>query len=342
MKTTPPVADEAQQWLLLLHQLPPKPAYFRVRIWRRLQDLGAVAIKNSVYALPAGEETREDFEWLLREIVDGGGEACICEARIVDGLSDQDIRAQFDEARDADYREIAEEARAITEAARNGDAVPEEARAEIPAKVKRLRKRLAEVAAIDFFGASGRQSAEGVVAEIEARLRPTAGGKAVATEKKVDTGLTGKTWVTRRGVHVDRMACAWLIRRFIDPEAHFKFVGGQSYQPGGDELRFDMFEAEFTHDGDRCTFEVLLDRIGLDDPALRHIGEIVHDIDIKDGKFDRAEAAGIAQVIAGIAMAHDDDEVRLQRSAVVFEDLLTYFRRKRRAVAKTARKEPRP
>jgi hypothetical protein len=321
--------------------LPPKPAYFRVRIWRRLQDLGAVAIKNSVYALPAGEETREDFEWLLREIVDGGGEACICEARMIDGLSDQDVRALFDEARDADYREIAEEARAVAEAGRNNDAVPDEARAEIPAKVKRLRKRLAEVAAIDFFGASGRQSAEGVVAEIEARLRPTAGGKAMATEKKVGAGLTGKTWVTRRGVHVDRMACAWLIRRFIDPDARFKFAGGQAYRPGGDELRFDMFEAEFTHDGDRCTFEVLLDRIGLDDPALRHIGEIVHDIDIKDGKFDRPEAAGIAQVIAGIAMAHDDDEARLQRSAVVFEDLLTYFRRKRRAAAKTARKDQR-
>jgi len=341
MIINPPASDDAQQWLLLLHQLPPKPAYFRVRIWRRLQDLGAVAIKNSVYALPAGEETREDFEWLLREIVDGGGEACICEAKIIDGLSDQDVRTLFDEARDADYREIAEEARAVAEAGRNEDAVPDEARVEIPSKVKRLRKRLAEVAAIDFFGASGRQSAEGVLAEIEARLRPTVGGKAMATEKKVDTGLSGKTWVTRRGVHVDRMACAWLIRRFIDPEARFKFVGAQSYRPGGDELRFDMFEAEFTHDGDRCTFEVLLDRIGLDDPALRHIGEIVHDIDIKDGKFDRPEAAGIAQLIAGIAMAHDDDEARLQRSAVVFEDLLTYFRRKRRATAKTARKDQR-
>jgi hypothetical protein len=341
MKISPPTTIEAQPWLLLLHQLPPKPAYFRVRIWRRLQDLGAVAIKNSVYALPAGDETREDFEWLLREIVDGGGEACICEARMVDGLSDQDIRAQFDEARDADYREIAEEARAVTETARNGDAMPEEARAEISARVKRLRKRLAEIAAIDFFGASGRQTPEGLVAEIEARLRPAAGGKAVATEKNVDTSLTGKTWVTRRGVHVDRMACAWLIRRFIDPDARFKFVGGQSYQPGRDELRFDMFEAEFTHDGDRCTFEVLFDLIGLDDPALRHIGEIVHDIDIKDGKFDRAEAPGIAQVIAGIAMAHDDDEARLQRSAVVFEDLLTYFRRKRRSAAKVSRKEPR-
>jgi hypothetical protein len=341
MNSTTATPVDAQSWLLLLHQLPPKPAYFRVRIWRRLQDLGAVAIKNSVYALPANDETREDFEWLLREIVEGGGEACICEARMVDGLSDQDIRAQFDEARDADYREIADEARAINEAARSSGAVAQGTQADIPAGVKRLRKRLAEVAAIDFFGASGRQTAEGLVAEIEVRLRPPSGGQAMTTEKTADASLVGKIWVTRRGVHIDRMACAWLIRRFIDSDARFKFVGGQSYQPGRDECRFDMFEAEFTHDGDRCTFEVLLDRIGVDDPALRHIGEIVHDIDIKDGKFDRPEAAGIAQVIAGIAMAHDDDGERLARSAVVFEDLLTYFRRKRRAAAKTARKEPR-
>src|SRR5215470_10824654 len=312
MKLIDPTTD-VRPWLLLLHQLPPKPAYFRVRIWRRLQDLGAVAIKNSVYALPAGDETREDFEWLLREIVDGGGEACICEARIVDGLSDQDIRAQFDEARDADYREIADEARAITETGRNSETVSQDAQADITARVKRLRKRLAEVAAIDFFGASGRQTAEGLVAEIEARLRPAPGGKAMAMEKRVDASLIGKIWVTRRGVHVDRMACAWLIRRFIDPDARFKFVGGHSYQPGHDELRFDMFEAEFTHDGDRCTFEVLLDRAGLDDPALRPIAEIVHDVDLKDGKFGRPEVAGIEPLIAGIAQAHRDDDERLAR-----------------------------
>jgi hypothetical protein len=339
MNLTTPTSVDAQSWLLLLHQLPPKPAYFRVRIWRRLQDLGAVAIKNSVYALPANDETREDFEWLLREITEGGGEACICEAKMLDGLSDQDIRAQFDEARDTDYREIADEARAVAEAARNGEAAPQETQADIPARVKRLRKRLAEVAAIDFFGASGRQTAEGVVVEIETRLRPASGGKAMTTEKTADTSLVGKTWVTRRGVHIDRMACAWLIRRFIDADARFKFVGGQSYRPGPEELRFDMFEAEFTHDGDRCTFEVLIERAGLDEPALRHIGEIVHDIDIKDGKFDRPEAAGIAQVIAGIAMAHDDDDARLARSAVIFDDLLTYFRRKRRPAAKAGRKE---
>jgi hypothetical protein len=336
-----PATVAAPPWLLLLHQLPPKPAYFRVRIWRRLHDLGAVAIKNSVYVLPAGDETREDFEWLLREIADGGGEACICEARMIDGLTDQDIRAQFDEARDADYREIADEARAIADAGGKADGLSDEARSEIAGRVKRLRKRLAEVVSIDFFGAGGRETAEGLVAELEARLRPAASGEAAvpATASQSVAQLKNKTWVTRRGVHIDRMASAWLVRRFIDPDARFKFVGGQSYRPVRDELRFDMFEAEFTHDGDRCTFEVLLDRATLDDPALRHIAEIVHDIDIKDRKFERPEASGIAQLIAGIAMAHDDDADRLERSAVVFDDLLTYFRRKRRAAAKT-RKEP--
>ena len=135
------------------------------------------------------------------------------------------------------------------------------------------------------------------------------------------------------------MACAWLIRRFIDPAARFKFVAGKSYRPDRDELRFDMFEAEFTHDGGRCTFEVLLDRAGLADPALRQIGEIVHDIDIKDARFDRPEAPGIAQLIAGIAMAHEDDAARIERSAAVFDDLLAYFRRKRRGAAKSTRKE---
>src|SRR6516162_3360456 len=95
-----------QRWLLLIHQLPTKPAYFRVKIWRRLQDIGAVAVKSTVYALPANPETQEDFEWLLKEIVEGGGEAMVCEARLIDGLSDAQARALFDTARDEDYEAI--------------------------------------------------------------------------------------------------------------------------------------------------------------------------------------------------------------------------------------------
>jgi hypothetical protein len=125
------------------------------------------------------------------------------------------------------------------------------------------------------------------------------------------------------------MASAWLIHRFIDAEARFKFVPPRGYKPQSRELRFDMFEAEFTHEGDRCTFEVLTGRFGLTDKALQAIAEIVHDIDLKDSKFGRQETAGIGLLIAGIAMAHKDDEIRLTRASAVFDDLYEYFKRKR-------------
>ncbi len=132
-----------------------------------------------------------------------------------------------------------------------------------------------------------------------------------------------------RAGEVDRMASAWLIRRWIDPEAQFKFVPAKGYQPARGELRFDTFEADFTHEGDRCTFEVLIERFALNDPALHPIAEIVHDIDLKDSKFGRPETAGIDRLIAGIAMGHKDDEARLARGAAVFDDLHAYFKRKR-------------
>jgi len=135
----------------------------------------------------------------------------------------------------------------------------------------------------------------------------------------------GRTWVTRKGVYVDRIASAWLIRRFIDPEARFRFVETQQHRPAPGEQRFDMFEAEFTHDGDRCTFESLLARFGLTDPALGAIGEIVHDIDCKDGKFGRSETAGVERVIAGIVRRCASDSARVERGATVLDDLYGAF-----------------
>jgi hypothetical protein len=314
-------------WLMLIHQLPPQPAYLRVKVWRRLQGLGAVAIKNSVYVLPATEQTQEDLRWLLREILAGGGEASICEARFVDGLSDEQVRGMFDTARDADYEAIAREAGALAE----GPATQPERRAEVTKQVARLRRQLVQTVAIDFFGANGREPAEGLLSALEARLAegvPTMSGDEARPSGGL-TGLRGRTWVTRRGVHVDRIASAWLIRHLIDPEARFKFVPSKGYAPQPGELRFDMFEAEFTHEGDECTFEVLLGRADLGDPALRAIGEIVHDIDLKDGKFGREETAGIAHLIAGITLAHDNDDERLARGAAVLDDLYAYFRNKR-------------
>jgi len=306
------------RWLLLIHQLPPKPAYLRVKIWRRLQGLGAVSIKNTVYALPASEQATEDLQWVLREIVEGGGEGTICEARLVDGLSDEQVESMFHAARDADYARIADDARQLEAAVRGRSAG-------VAADVARLRRRFGDVAAIDFFGAPGREAVDGLLTGLEAEMQGT-------TETAAPFGsradLVGRTWVTRTGVRIDRIASAWLIRRFIDADARFKFVPAKGYVPEPGELRFDMFEAEFTHVGDRCTFEVLVERLGVDDPAVRAIAEIVHDIDLKESKFARPETTGVDHVVAGIAIAHDDDEARLARGAAVFGDLYEYFRRK--------------
>ena len=139
--------------------------------------------------------------------------------------------------------------------------------------------------AIDFFSAPGREGAERLIFALDARLQEASPAGQAAKAKQQLQGFQDRTWVTRKGIHVDRMASAWLIRGFIDPNARFKFVPAKGYQPQPGEIRFDMYEAEFTHEGDRCTFEVLIERVGLSDPGLCPIAEIVHDIDLKDAKF---------------------------------------------------------
>ncbi len=324
--------SETARWLLLIHQLPAKPAYARVKIWRRLQALGAVTVKNSVYALPSSEQAQEDFEWVLKEIVEAGGEAMICEARLVDGLSDDEVRQMFTRARDEDYAALATDARAVAEDL--GAAPGPAARADARSRIDRLVSAVRQIAAIDFFGANGRETVDGLLRRLSAMVNETeampAGRKAERGSATAPAMPTDAIWVTRRGVHVDRIASAWLIRRFIDPQARFKFVAGKGYLPEPGELRFDMFEAEFTHEGDRCTFEVLLERAGLKDRPLTAIAEIVHDIDLKDSKFGREETSGIANLITGLSMGDKTDEQRIERGSAVFDDLYEYFRKRRR------------
>jgi Chromate resistance exported protein len=249
-------------WLLLIHQMPAKPAYARVKVWRRLQALGAVTVKNAVYALPANADTREDFAWLAQEIRESEGEAVVCEASLVEGLTDAELRALFETARDEDYAKIAQEAREV--GARLTNDPPDNVLVEIASQTARLRKQLDAVVAIDFFGASGRLTAEDLVSGIEAALKQEDEAMSAGKTAVPPPGpLKERVWVTRQSVQIDRIATAWLIRRFIDPGARFKFVPGTGYMPLQDELRFDMFEGEFTHRGDRCTFEVLVAHSGL-------------------------------------------------------------------------------
>jgi hypothetical protein len=247
-----------RRWLLFIHQLPPKPDYLRVKTRRRLRRIGAVAIKQTVYALPSSDEALEDLQWLRQEIEAEGGSAVIVEGQLVEGLGDEELDAML---------------------------------------------------------ASERATAVGV----------DEGAKTPA----IDRVKPGRTWVTRTGVHVDRIASAWLIGRFIDPEARFKFVPARGYTRKSGELRFDMYEAENTHAGEDCTFQTLVRRFGLRDGALAAIGEVVHDIDCKDDRYHRAETAGFAALVRGIVETHEPDRKRIDRGGAVLDDLYAFFRKRR-------------
>jgi len=167
--------------------------------------------------------------------------------------------------------------------------------------------------------------------ELDAMLASQrAQGEGEETEKFVaDRIKPGRTWVTRTGVHIDRIASAWLIRHFIDPQARFKFVAPRGYRQRSGELRFDMFEAEYTHVGEDCTFQTLVRRFALRDRALSAIGEIVHDIDCKDDRYHRPETAGVSSLIRGIAQAHDTDRARIEHGTAVLDDLYQAFKKRR-------------
>ncbi|EQB07948.1 chromate resistance protein ChrB domain-containing protein [Novosphingobium lindaniclasticum] len=302
-------------WLALLHQLPTKPPYFRVKIWRRLQAIGAVPIKNAVHVLPRAPEHAATFQELLDEIVAGGGEAILIEARLLVGMTDAEVQALFDDARNADYEDITQNARRLLETGpANGS------------EIVRLHKRLDEVKALDYFGAPRRRDAEAALAQLDRQRyeHPDVGRSQPLSEEPLD--LVAKVWVTRSGVHVDRIACAWLIRRFVDPQATFKFVDARSYLPGLGELRFDMAEAEFTHEEDRCSFETLVLRAGLgDDPALVAIGEIIHDLDIGDGRFNRPETPGLGAILSGICASCDEDLQRIAQAGEALNQFHAFF-----------------
>jgi hypothetical protein len=307
-----PSVKGARRWYLLIHQLPPEPLYLRAKIRQRLTRVGAVALKNAVYVLPRREECLEDFQWIVEEAIAGGGDAYLCEADFLGGRTDPALIDQFHAERDAEYAALIEEVR---DWKREKDK-------DLPARAARARKRLEEIHRIDFFGAPRRKEAEKQVAGLDAASRRPRRGSGPGRNS-----LVNRVWVTRRGIHIDRIASAWVIRRFVDPRARFRFVDPKE-PPRKGELRFDMVGGDYSHEGDRCTFETIVARTGLADRALAEVGEIVHDIDLKDEKFRRPEAPGVERLVAGLALANPEDEARLERGLVLFDELYRSFRRK--------------
>ena len=321
--------SSGQDWILLIHQLPPKPTNLRVRIWRKLQKLGAVAIKNSVYVLPANEKTHEDFQWLKQEIDSAGGEAAVFRAGSVEGATDEEIIAAFRKARDEEFSAITAEldglAGAIREQSR-GKHLTAGLLSAHETEIDKLHAELERIAANDFFGAAGRAAAFSAYERCRKAINAAQGPKGKSASAQMNRGTLdlakyqSQRWVTRRNLHIDRLASAWLIKQFIDKRPRFYFVADGETVEGA--IPFDMFGAEFTHQGEDCTFETLLKRFGLgESKGLREIAEIVHDIDLKDDKFHRLEAAGLNAIIDGLSKVLRDDRKLLHQTGTVFDGL---------------------
>lgn len=303
-----------RRWLLLLHQIPPKPAYFRAKVLRRLAQVGALPVKNSAYVLPDSEDALEDLEWICQEIRQQGGAAWLFRAETLFGMSSDQIEDAFRQLHTPEYEDLIQQGRALLQQAGPGSD-------ETLGTYRRLSRRNQELRRVEFFECPRRPELEQLMNEIEKQLHA-----GEAHEARLTVAASGRIWVTRRGVKVDRIASAWLIRRFIDPEAVFHFVDPDSYSHHTGDIRFDMFEGEFTHQGEACTFEVLISVHNLKaDAALVAVAEMVHDIDLKDGRFQRVETAGLARLIDGLCSQTPVDELRLERGGLIFDSLYGSF-----------------
>jgi hypothetical protein len=310
-----------RSWLLFVSQLPTSPSNLRVRTWRRLQQLGAIPVKQAVYALPDTPGAREDFEWLKAAVIGDGGEASIFAATSVDAWADDALVEDFRRARQSAYAALSAEVEAVLARVarpRRGKRAPS-----VDRLARGFSDRLAALERIDFFGSAGRDRVVALLRRLESQ--GTASVRSAATDTSADPPrYVERLWVTRPRPGVDRMSSAWLIRRFIDPDARFEFAPDVSTLAEG-AVAFDMFGAEFSHRGDGCTFETLRDVFAVKDAAVDRLATIVHDLDLKDGRFGAPEANTVGTLIEGMQLATADDAALLEQGIALFDSLHRAF-----------------
>ncbi len=304
-------------WLVLIVRLPPHPSSLRVRAWRKLRAMGAVALKSSVYLMPWSLEHTERFEWLSQEIQRDGGDATLLKVDRIENMPPADVIRLFHDARNRDYADLTARYRKLAkglEGRATGRAVVKR-----EDEMRRLGRELERLRAIDFFESPGAREATRVKETIEMRQSPPKGRAAERAPLTPLTELRGRRWATRPRPHVDRIASAWLIKRFVDPSAEFLFAAPADFP--ADAIPFDTLGAEFGHQGEDCTFETLLKRSGLRDRRLAVLAEIVHEADLRDDKFDREEARGIDAALRGVLAALKDDHDALAHGMTLFDGL---------------------
>jgi hypothetical protein len=304
-------------WLLLLYALPTRQNSERVNLWRRLKKFGAVPLKTSGYVLPDNATQFERCQWLSKQIRDAGGEATLVRVGGIEGMSQEEIVGMFNEARAAEYKELAAACQEVVARHEKGD---EE---ELTAELEKFQRRFREIREVDYFDSPGVHDAQ-VVLERAARALAPGSGRTFGPRLEAKA-FAGRTWLTRPRPGIDRAGSAWLIRRFIDPKAKFIFGMDPSKHPKA--IPFDMADVEFSHHGEDCTFETLTKRFGITEKAVLRMAEMVHDADVEDDKFQRIECIGINSVLSGWARTGITDHELLAKGIECFEGLYQNLRK---------------
>lgn len=314
--------NSAPSWLLLVVSLPTPSASARMRVWRGLKALGCMALRDGAYLLPGGEEREQSLRGLGDECTREGGVAWLMAVQPRSTEEEQAYRQLFD--RSEDYAALR---RTWLEAGRN---LPGMAASEATRLQRRLQREYDAVRAIDFFPGEVHAEAEAAWSDLQRRI-----GQLLSPDEPHETkggiprldaqAYQGRTWATRRRLWVDRVASAWLIRRFIDRDARFQWLARPSDCPKS-ALGFDFDGATFTHVGERVTFETLMASFGLEaDPALLRLGALVHQLDV--GGEPVPEAVGFEAVMAGARERLDDDDALLAEMTAVLDSLYAHFAR---------------
>jgi hypothetical protein len=306
-------------WLFFLFNLPGPRASERVKVWRRLKKFGALQLKTSAYVLPDEPTHYERFQWLSKEIVDAGGDATLARVAHLENLPYSAVASLFNEARSKDYDELAEPLLALIQDPKACKANPEA----FAQQLHKLQRRFQEIRTIDYFQCSRGEDLQRLFQKAEALESPAK--KPVAGQRLQAADYRAKMWLTRPRPEIDRVGSAWLIRKFIDPEATFVFGETPAAQPGA--IPYDMLDVEFSHHGDCCTFETLLGRFGLRGRALHRLAELIHDADLEDDKFHRVEGFGVERIFKGWAKQGLSDPEILSKGFECFDGLYAEFKR---------------
>jgi hypothetical protein len=294
-------------WLLLIFSMPAKRASERVQVWRKLKRHGALPLRSSGYVLPNNATNQERFEWLAAAIRKYKGEASVVQVHAIDDLPSETLIQRFVEARSGDYEALIRELQKVRPTSAGSSS-----------HVARLRNRMQEIAEIDFFNSPLRGRVETLLDRFDSVNRlPLEKNSRSGTKKE----YLDRAWITRPRPGIDRVSSAWLIRKFIDPKAKFLFASDPRQHP--EAVPFDMFQQAggFGHRGEDCTFETLRKEFCIRERRVTAIARIIHDADLSDGKFGRAEGLGLDRVLIGWAQQGISDEELLRRGMELISGL---------------------